>query len=372
MKLSALVLSLMLLAFANPVLAQEAPACPCFEAADLDAAYLDFSTWTYQYKRPECYNYYNHKPGQIENNRYAYLRLIGVNSVWQQSMDTMMDQFYTYGWDFWKGPAGTPATYGYCTHLTLDRRENYVTGQKDEVKVDDFLLINSEEVDACRKVVLDWVNAHGMTCTGPTVYWPDADGDGYGNPAGATEHAPKVGFVTNDQDCNDADAAINPGVEEFCNDDLDNNCNGEIDEFCCPCFTAEDIDAAYLDFATWVYQYKRKECYNYYNDKPGQIENCRYTYVRLNGNTSVWRKSMDTMMEQFYTYGWDFWKGPAGTAKTYGYCTHLTLDTRRNYVTGQTTEVKVDDFQLINSEEVDICRQIVLDWTNAHSMTCYK
>ena len=34
------------------------------------------------------------------------------------------------------------------------------------------------------------------------------------------------------RDCNDNDRLVNPGASEVCNDNIDNNCNGEIDEFC--------------------------------------------------------------------------------------------------------------------------------------------
>jgi hypothetical protein len=56
--------------------------------------------------------------------------------------------------------------------------------------------------------------------------------DAYGDPGNATEveyAEPPVGYVDNDDDCDDANAAVNPEVEEIC-DDVDNNCNGETDE----------------------------------------------------------------------------------------------------------------------------------------------
>ncbi len=67
-----------------------------------------------------------------------------------------------------------------------------------------------------------------------TTFYRDADGDGYGNAAITTQacSAPS-GYVNNNTDCNDANAAINPGATEVC-DGLDNNCNGTIDEGCLP------------------------------------------------------------------------------------------------------------------------------------------
>ena len=62
-------------------------------------------------------------------------------------------------------------------------------------------------------------------------YWPDADGDGYGDAAAVavSDCAPVAGHVTNDDDCDDNDGAINPAAPEAC-DAVDNNCDGSIDE----------------------------------------------------------------------------------------------------------------------------------------------
>lgn len=64
-----------------------------------------------------------------------------------------------------------------------------------------------------------------------TTYYADADGDGYGD-AGVTTTSCGVapdGYVSNSDDCNDANAAINPAAAEVCNG-MDDNCNGDIDE----------------------------------------------------------------------------------------------------------------------------------------------
>ena len=63
-----------------------------------------------------------------------------------------------------------------------------------------------------------------------TTFYADADGDGYGD-AGSTTSAcsPPEGYVTDNTDCNDADAAVNPGATEVCNG-VDDNCDSNIDE----------------------------------------------------------------------------------------------------------------------------------------------
>jgi len=62
-------------------------------------------------------------------------------------------------------------------------------------------------------------------------YYADADGDGAGdaNDIQTTCDGPPAGYVSNDADCDDTDAATYPGAPEIC-DQLDNNCNGNVDE----------------------------------------------------------------------------------------------------------------------------------------------
>ena len=63
------------------------------------------------------------------------------------------------------------------------------------------------------------------------TYFRDADGDGFGSPNVGTiaKCGAPAGFVTNNSDCNDAAAAINPAATELC-DGIDNDCDGLIDE----------------------------------------------------------------------------------------------------------------------------------------------
>ncbi len=63
-----------------------------------------------------------------------------------------------------------------------------------------------------------------------TVFFRDADNDGYGNAAVTiTAISQPAGYVANDDDCNDSTAGINPAATEVCNN-LDDDCDGVVDE----------------------------------------------------------------------------------------------------------------------------------------------
>ena len=62
------------------------------------------------------------------------------------------------------------------------------------------------------------------------AWYPDADGDGYGNPQGPIETSDRqpAGHALLPLDCADGDASRNPLADETCNG-LDDDCNGEAD-----------------------------------------------------------------------------------------------------------------------------------------------
>ncbi len=74
-------------------------------------------------------------------------------------------------------------------------------------------------------------NCDGQVDEGVTqTFYADADGDGFGDPAAATEacSAP-AGFTPSATDCDDTDAGVFPGAPELC-DGLDNDCDSQTDE----------------------------------------------------------------------------------------------------------------------------------------------
>lgn len=76
-------------------------------------------------------------------------------------------------------------------------------------------------------------SSHKNTNGEGDTYYLDADGDGYGDPDNAmqSDFQPQ-GYVADNSDCDDNDAATNPGAVEVCGDEKDNNCDGRIDEGC--------------------------------------------------------------------------------------------------------------------------------------------
>ena len=63
----------------------------------------------------------------------------------------------------------------------------------------------------------------------PTLWYPDADTDGFGDASGPIEACTQPpGYAADNTDCDDANATIHPGADEHC-DGIDEDCDGELD-----------------------------------------------------------------------------------------------------------------------------------------------
>ena len=67
-----------------------------------------------------------------------------------------------------------------------------------------------------------------------TVWYPDADGDSYGNPRlPISSCAQPPGYLTDNTDCDDADGDVHPGANEEWFDGVDSDCDGSEDPDAC-------------------------------------------------------------------------------------------------------------------------------------------
>ena len=80
--------------------------------------------------------------------------------------------------------------------------------------------------DAVNTLAAELCNGFDDNCEGSVDEGFDADADGYvdGSDAGCED-----AYAVEDLDCDDGDAAVNPGVDEVCEDEIDNNCDGLTD-----------------------------------------------------------------------------------------------------------------------------------------------
>jgi hypothetical protein len=129
------------------------------------------------------------------------------------------------------GRAGSAGT------LACDQPTDLVTNDYD--CVDDNPFVNPSRLETCDD------DARDDDCDGlvddadpeslKAEYWPDADGDDYGDEAFAATYTcfdlTQSGYVLNGEDCDDQVGAVNPDATELCGPDhVDDDCDGRIDE----------------------------------------------------------------------------------------------------------------------------------------------
>jgi len=87
--------------------------------------------------------------------------------------------------------------------------------------------INLQGIEICGDDIDQDCDGADTACPEETVWYIDADGDGYGNAAvSQTALTQPAGYVTDDTDCNDADALAYPSGTEICDDGVDQDCDG--------------------------------------------------------------------------------------------------------------------------------------------------
>ncbi|HJN77665.1 MAG TPA: putative metal-binding motif-containing protein [Myxococcota bacterium] len=102
--------------------------------------------------------------------------------------------------------------------------------------------VNPDAAEVCNDIdddCNDWIDDEDPGLTDGETWYIDYDSDGYGDGSFSAEacDAPS-GYVDNTDDCDDTDADVWPGADEYCNG-IDDDCDGDTDE-----------DSA-LDVTTW-------------------------------------------------------------------------------------------------------------------------
>ena len=108
---------------------------------------------------------------------------------------------------------------------------------------DTLAAVNPDALEVCNTIDDDCDGTIDEDDAADALTWhADADGDGYGDASSTTAAcAQPSGYVSDDTDCDDGEVLSNPGETEVC-DELDNDCDGTVDED-----DASDAETWYAD-----------------------------------------------------------------------------------------------------------------------------
>lgn len=197
-----------------------------------------------------------------------------------------------------------------------------------------------------------------------SMYYFDGDRDGYGTSAGPTRRCEDEDYAPKKGDCDDTDYSVNPGAQEQCNDGIDNNCSGQVDEGCaaCPCFATPELDAAWAEFQEQDWQSSEAECSNEVFTDPDTGENYDYVQVLFNG------QNLDAITYEFDYWSWYSinWDGATDEA----YCESSQGNYVQNQVTGDDSATSSGSFLYLTEEEHDECTQLLRGWAATNGLTC--
>ena len=123
-----------------------------------------------------------------------------------------------------------------------------------------------------------------------STYYRDGDGDTFGDLNNSTDACSQPdGYVVDSTDCDDSEASINPVAVEVCEDGVDNNCDGNIDEGCSTCVDADgdgydniscggndcdDSNSGIYPGATETCDGKDNDCDNYVDEDLTRATSC--------------------------------------------------------------------------------------------------
>jgi hypothetical protein len=135
-----------------------------------------------------------------------------------------------------KFPESPPGDSGTAPTVDDADGDGFTVAEGDCNDDDDAVHPNANE--RCDGVDNDCNNDIDDDAIDASLFYADDDQDDFGDPNDAvTECDPPSGYVADDQDCDDTDAAINPDADEIC-DTFDNDCD-------------QNADGGAIDATTW-------------------------------------------------------------------------------------------------------------------------